>query len=195
LSVRVLAAGALALALAACATHPPPLAGVVYTGKLAVRSEAAGDQAARSDSGQFELSGSPSEGQLVLTSPIGVAVARASWSHPAGIHGEPGQIELEANGRTLRFDSLDAMTQEAIGQRLPLAAMFDWLAGRPWPGAPATRAPDGGSFEQLGWHVDLASFAPSQLIVADRTAPPPALHVRVKLDPPAAAASAASAAP
>lgn len=184
-------AAALALLLSACATHPPPLAGAVYSGKLAVRSDAIEGQPAHSASGQFELSGSPSSGQLVLTSPIGTAVARARWSHPSGAHGEPGEIELEADGRTSRFDSLDAMTQQAIGDRLPLAAMFDWLAGRPWPAAPATRAADGASFEQLGWRVDLSQRAAAQLIVADRLAPPPLLHVRVKLDAPDAAASAA----
>ena len=185
-------AAALASLLAACATHPPPLAGAVYGGKLAVRSDASGSQAARSVNGQFELSGSPASGQLVLTSPIGTTVARARWSHPAGAQGEPSEIELEADGRTLRFDSLDAMMQQALGDSLPLAAMFDWLAGRPWPAAPATRAPDGRSFEQLGWHVDLAQLAPAQLIVADRSAPPPALHVRVKLDAPEAAAASAA---
>ena len=187
---RPLAAAALAALLGACATHPPPLTGAVYAGKLAVRSDASGAQPARSVSGQFELSGSPSSGQLVLTSPIGTTVARARWSHPVGAQGEPSEIELEADGRTSRFGSLDAMMQQALGDSLPLAAMFDWLAGRPWPAAPAVRATDGASFDQLGWHVDLAQFAPSQLIVAERPAPPPTLHVRVKLDTPEVAASA-----
>jgi outer membrane lipoprotein LolB len=184
-------AATLALLLAACATHPPPLSGAVHAGKLAVRSDASETEPARSVSGQFELSGSPASGQLVLTSPIGTTVARARWSHPAGALGEPSEIELEAEGRTSHFDSLDAMMQQALGDSLPLAAMFDWLAGRPWPAAPARRAADGQSFEQLGWHVDLAQFAPSRLITAERPSPPPALHVRVKLDAPEPAASAA----
>ncbi len=182
---------ALALSLGACAMHPPPLAGAVHSGKLAVRSDASDAQAAHSVSGQFELSGSPSSGQLVLTSPIGTTVARARWSHPAGAQGEPSDIELEADGRTSHFDSLDEMMQQALGDKLPLAAMFDWLAGRPWPAAPAARAADGMSFEQLGWRVDLSQFASSQLIAAERPAPPPTLHVRVKLDAPEAGASAA----
>lgn len=188
---RFTSAAALALLLSACATHPPPLAGAFYAGKLAVRSEAFESQAARSVSGQFELSGSPSSGQLVLTSPIGTTVARARWSRPAGARGEPTDIELEADGRSSHFDSLDAMMQQALGDSLPLAAMFDWLGGRPWPAAPVARAADGLSFEQLGWRVDLAQFAAAQLITADRPAPPPTLHVRVKLEPAQAAASAA----
>jgi len=188
---RTSSATALALALAGCATHAPPLAGVVYSGKLAVRADALAAQPAHSASGQFELSGSPSDGQLVFTSPIGTTVARARWSHPAGAGGEPTDIELEADGRTTRFGDLDTMMQQALGDSLPLAAMFDWLAGRPWPSAPATRGADGVSFEQLGWKVDLSQFAPAQLIVADRPEPPPALHVRVKLAVPETAASAA----
>ena len=53
--------------------------------------------------------------------------------------------------------------------------------------------PDGASFEQLGWHVDLSQFAGNQLIDAQRPLPAPALHVRVKLDAAEPAASAASA--
>ncbi len=177
-----------ALLLQACATHPPPLPGAVYSGRLAVRSDAGGAQAARAVSGQFELSGNSSSGQLILTSPIGTTVARARWARPRGAQGEPSEIELEADGRTSRFDTLEAMMQQALGDQLPLAAMFDWLAGRPWPNAPATRDAAGTSFEQLGWHVDLSQFADARLIAAERPQPTPALHVRVKLDAPDIAA-------
>jgi outer membrane lipoprotein LolB len=184
----------LALVLQACATHPPPLPGHVWSGRLAVRADAASNRPARSMSGQFELSGNASSGQLVLTSPIGTTIARARWSDPVGTQGAPSKIELEADGGTTRYATLEDMMQRAIGDQLPLAAMFDWLSGRPWPAAPAQRSADGGSFEQLGWHVDLSQLAERQLIDAQRTQPPPTLHVRVKLDAAESAASAASAA-
>jgi outer membrane lipoprotein LolB len=182
--------------LQACATYVPPLAGSVYAGRIAVRTEASATQPARSVSGQFELSGTPSSGQLILTSPIGTTVARARWSRPAGALGEPSDIELEANGSTSRYPTLEAMMQQAIGDQLPLAAMFDWIAGRPWPGAPVTRDAATASFDQLGWHVDESRFATARLIDAQRPLPAPTLHVRVKLDEPdpEAAASAPSAA-
>jgi outer membrane lipoprotein LolB len=66
--------------------------------------------------------------------------------------------------------------------------MFDWLAGRPWPGVPATRAPDGASFDQMGWHVDTSQLASAHLIAAERAQPAPPLRVRVKLDAPDGAA-------
>ncbi len=184
---------ALALLLQACVTHPPPLAGHVYSGRLAVRTDAAPNLPARSVSGQFELSGNASSGQLVLTSPIGTTVARARWSDPAGSLGEPSKIELEADGATTHYATLEEMMQRAIGDQLPLPAMFDWLSGQPWPAAPNRRSADGGSFDQLGWHVDISQLADNRLIDAQRPLPAPALHVRVKLDAAEPAASAASA--
>jgi outer membrane lipoprotein LolB len=188
-------AGALAFALLlqACATHPPPLPGHVWSGRLAVRSDAAPGQPSRAMSGQFELSGNAASGQLILTSPIGTTVARARWSDPAGAQAMPSKIELEADGATTRYATLEDMMQRAIGDQLPLAAMFDWLDGRPWPAAPVRRDADGTSFDQLGWHVDLSQLAGNRLIDAQRPQPAPALHVRVKLDAAEPAASAASA--
>jgi outer membrane lipoprotein LolB len=188
-----LLAGAFVLALQACATHPRPLPGHVYSGRIAVHADAGGDRPARSVTGQFELSGDASSGQLVLTSPLGVTVARARWDAPQAPGGEPTEIELEANGETTRYATLAEMMQRALGDQLPLAAMFDWLAGRPWPGARVVRDAAGASFEQLGWRVDESRFADDGLIDAVRALPAPALHVRVKLDPAEAPASAASA--
>ena len=184
---------ALALSLQACVSHPPPLPGHVYSGRLAVRTDAAPDLPARSVSGQFELSGNASSGQLVLTSPIGTTVARARWSDPVGTQGVPSKIELEADGGTTRYATLEEMMQRAIGDQLPLPAMFDWLSGHPWPAASVQRGADGASFDQLGWHVDLSQFAGNNLIDAQRPQPAPTLHVRVKLDAADPAASAASA--
>jgi outer membrane lipoprotein LolB len=195
--LRLRGAGALALALllAACATHPPPLPGHVYSGKLAVRSDAAPGQPSRAMSGEFELSGDAASGQLVLTSPLGTTVARARWSDPQGAQGVPSRIELEADGSTTHYATLEDMMQRAIGDQLPLPAMFDWLNGKPWPFAPvsASTATPPHSFEQLGWRVDLSQFADNRLIDAERPLPAPALHVRVKLDAAEPAASAASA--
>jgi len=193
LAFRSVAALSVALLLQACATHPPPLPGHVWSGRLAVRTDAAPDVPARSMSGEFELSGNASSGQLVLTSPIGTTIARARWSDPIGMQGTPSKIELEADGGTRRYATLEDMMQRAIGDQLPLAAMFDWLDGRPWPAAPVERGADGRSFDQLGWHVDLSQLADNRLIDAQRPRPRPVLHVRVKLDAAEPAASAASA--
>ena len=181
------------LLLQACVSHPPPLPGHLYAGRLAVRTDAAPNLPARSVTGQFELSGNASSGQLILTSPIGTTVARARWSDPVGTRGTPSRIELEADGGTTHYATLEEMMQRAIGDQLPLPAMFDWLSGRPWPDAPVQGRAADGSFDQLGWHVDLSRLADSRLIDAQRAQPAPTLHVRVKLDAAEPAASAASA--
>jgi len=169
--------------LGGCVTPTPPLAGAYYSGRLAVRSEALDDQPARSTSGAFELSGGPQRGQLRLNSPLGTAVAQARWQLADG--GRPDArdlIELDTGGATRRYASLDAMMLDALGDSLPLAAMFDWLRGRPWPQAPAETTADGGSFTQLGWVVDRSRLASEQRLEARRALPPPALQVRVRLD-------------
>lgn len=191
--IRGAGAMALALLVQACATHPPPLPGHVYSGRLAVRTDAAPNWPARSVTGQFELSGNASSGQLILTSPIGTTVARARWSDPVGSQGAPSKIELEADGTTTHYATLEEMMQRAIGDQLPLPAMFDWLSGRPWPDAPVERGTTGTTFDQLGWHVDLSQLADNRLIDAQRALPAPTLHVRVKLDAAEPAASSASA--
>jgi hypothetical protein len=63
---------------------------------------------------------------------------------------------------TRRFADLDALTREVLGESVPLEAWFDWLHGRPWPGAASTPEPGGAGFGQLGWAVDLSRFAPAR---------------------------------
>ena len=79
-------------------------------------------------------------------------LAQARWS--------PGEVVLvDAAGRDARFADLDALTREVLGESVPVEAWFDWLRGRPWPGAPSTPQAAAPAFEQLGWRVDLARFA------------------------------------
>ena len=69
-----------------------------------------------------------------------------------------------------------------------MEAFFDWLHGRPWPGAPSQplASPSGAapaaSFTQLGWMVDTAQLAEGT-VVAVRREPLPVVTVRIKLDP------------
>jgi outer membrane lipoprotein LolB len=51
------------------------------------------------------------------------------------------------------FTDLDALTRQALGESVPVSALFDWLQGRPWPvrrarrqlPAPASRSSAGRS--------------------------------------------------
>ncbi len=162
------------VALAGCASvapEPPP-AGDTLSGRLAVRVEATAQAPAQSVSGSFELQGTPRAGRLSLVSPLGTLVAQARWT-------EQRATLVTPSGET-PFENLDALTREMLGESLPVAALFDWLRGRPWPAAPSQAQPQG--FEQLGWRVDLARFADG-LVTAER-AQPPAVSVRARLDAP-----------
>lgn len=166
-----LALMAATLLLAACATPPLAEFGAVTSGRLVLRAAADGDRQAQNVAAAFELQGNDQQGELRLLSPLGTQLAAARWS--------PGQVSLHTSGGTQRFATLNDLSQQILGEALPLAALSDWLRGRPWRQAPHQLRADG--FEQLGWHVQLAGMADG-LIEARRLAAPDVL-LRVRLDP------------
>jgi outer membrane lipoprotein LolB len=160
-----------ALILAACATPPRGPAEPPWThGRLSVLVAATATEAARGMSAAFELRGNGDAGELRLDSPLGMRMASARWA--------PGLALLGTSDGERRFDNLDDLSRQVLGEAMPLAALPDWLAGRPWPGAPHVAVESG--FEQLGWHVQLARLAEGW-IEARRDAPP-AVVVRARLD-------------
>jgi outer membrane lipoprotein LolB len=147
------------LLLAGCAA--PPRAPVfqdvqVWSGRLALTVEG---EASKSFASGFELKGGPEAGELTLTNPLGGTIAVLAWS--------PGHAMLRTNGKTHEFESLEALAQKATGAPLPVAALFDWLAGRPTPVA--------------GWEPDVSQVAAGRLR-AQRNAPPPAADLRVAFE-------------
>lgn len=163
------------LSLTGCASWLPPflkpapkLQGDHFSGRLSVRVE---NDSQRSFSAAFELAGTDKEGELSLSTPLGPQLARARWS--------PHRVELKTPQRVKEYASLDQLAVEAMGENVPITALFDWLTGRPWPGAPSRMRQQG--FEQLGWQVDVARLSEGA-IVATRPQPTPAVVVRVRLD-------------
>ena len=165
-----------ALALGACATpqRPPTVAGTPepLSGRLLVRIDG---QPPRSVSATFELTGTPAEGALVLSGPLGATAAKAQWAR--------GEATLKSGEKESRYPDLESLAEEALGERIPIAALFDWLRGRPWGGAASAPRADGApGFQQLGWRINLARAAEGW-VEAER-ATPPAVLVRAKLDDP-----------
>ena len=163
----------LALLLSACASLPTgtrPAPGEALSGRLAVRVDPVGGEETRSVVASFELQGAPEAGRLNLSTPMGTVLAQARW--------EPGRVVLITPQGETPYASLDALTREVLGESLPVAALFDWLRGRPWPGAAHSLTAPG--FRQLGWAVDLARFADDTIVAVRELAP--AVTVRVKLD-------------
>ena len=161
--------------LAGCATPPAAPGEPAWTsGRLSVRIAADARQAAQSMSVAFELRGDGDSGELRLHSPLGTRLAQARWA--------PGVAVLATSEGERRFDTLDELSRQALGEALPLATLPDWLAGRPWPSSPH-RVTEGG-FEQLGWQVLLARQAEGWIEARRETAPEVVVRVRLDKDVP-----------
>ena len=161
--------------LTACATpRPPAQPGEMpwTSGRISVRVEATPLQAAQGVSAAFELRGDGDSGELRLISPLGSRLAAARWS--------PGVAVLETPQGEQRYATLDDLSRQTLGEALPLAALPDWLNGRPWPAT--SHVSNDAGFEQLGWQVLLAKRADG--LIEARRAAPPSVTVRVRLDNP-----------
>jgi outer membrane lipoprotein LolB len=177
---RLVWALAAAAWLAGCATAPPtaPPSGPSETlaGRMTVQVEATPTTQARSVTATFDLQGSPQQGRLDMSTPLGTVLAQARWA--------PGRVALVTSQGETRFSSLDELTREVLGESVPVAALFDWLRGRPWSGAPSTASAASGErgFQQLGWAVSLARFDEGWISAQRDHAPK--VTVRARLDRP-----------
>ena len=161
------------MVLAGCANLPNAVApgDQPLSGRLSVRVDG---QPGRAVSGGFELQGDAQRGVLLLTGPLGTTALRATWS--------PGQAVLNSGSSEAHYADLDSLGQAALGEALPMAALFDWLRGRPWGDAASLPRTDGvAGFQQLGWLIDLSRWSQGALD-AVRLAPP-AITVRARLEP------------
>ena len=147
-----------ALLLSGCATTrmPPENPHAYWSGRLALQVQSEPPQ---QWSAGFELQGSAEQGEMTLLSPIGTTLARLSWT--------PRSARLEQGGRVTQGDNLSSLSEQLQGTALPIAALFDWLAGRP--------------SEVPGWQVDLSGHAQGRLL-AQRSFPAPAAVLRIVLE-------------
>lgn len=144
--------------LAGCATTRPPPANpeAFWSGRLALQLHSRPPQ---NWSTSFELQGSAAQGEMLLLSPIGTTLARLSWT--------PQSAQLEQGQEKTESSSLQSLSQRLTGTNLPIAALFDWLAGQ------ATPVP--------GWDVDLSAH-PQGRLTAQRHEPGPEAVLRIVLD-------------
>ncbi len=147
--------------MAGCASVPAPPEGPIRAGRMAVRVDASVQRPSQNFSAGFELQGHSERGVLRLLSPLGTEVARLRWL--------PGQAVLTVSGLDRAYPSLDDLADEVLGERVPLAALADWMEGRPWAKMPHTVTALG--FSQMAWEVDLSGRA-DRRITARRSAPP-----------------------
>ena len=160
-TARLLALG-VALALGGCAQLARTSAAAAptashWSGRLALQVE---DNSNQPVSAGFDLRGSAAAGEMTLSNPLGGTLAVLAWA--------PGSATLRsAGGQQQQFDSLEALAAHVTGTPIPVAALFDWLAGIDTPVA--------------GWQADLSQLSQGRLR-ARRVQPLPVADLRLALD-------------
>ena len=124
-----------------------------YTGRLSLRVDS---EPVQTFAALFDLSGTASTGELILTTPIGNTLAAMRWS--------PGEAVLKNGADTRYFDSVGALIEAATGATSPVGALLSWLAGR--------------DESVAGWRADLSQIGTGRL-QATRAAPMPAADLRL----------------
>ena len=157
--------------LGACAAPTPPRTPSVnhgfmgVSGKISVRIDSFNDRPPQSVVALFDLQITNGQsGQLELSSPLGTMMGRASWG--------PDQVRLYTPHTERIYPHLAALSQDLLGENVPIEALFDWLNGRPWPMAASSPLPaPGRGFNQLDWLVKLDRESEG-LILAERLSAP-----------------------
>jgi outer membrane lipoprotein LolB len=136
---------AAAAVLGGCAALPEhgvaPPGGFELSGRVAVR------HAKDSGSARIFWRHSGDADEMVITSPVGQGIAR--------ITREGGHYRL-VTGDKKEFQASDAetLTEQALGWRLPLSGLSDWVQGRASAGGAATgEVGEGMELRQDGWKV------------------------------------------
>jgi outer membrane lipoprotein LolB len=140
-------------------TRQPPLPArapsVELQGQMSIKLQAFGQQPAKGLSLGFFFNGHAQEGQLDLMTLLGSQMARVEWrADEAWLINEKGRR---------RFDSIESLAWEALGEALPLSALIQWMQGHPAPFMPYDAGPDNATFGQLGWHIDTHELAVKKL--------------------------------
>ena len=102
-----------------------------------------------------------SSDELLVTSPLGQGVARIV-RHGASV------VLTTAEPREYRAADVASLTEKALGFRLPLEGLAEWVRGRPARGAAASveKGPDGrvSAIEQDGWRIEYLEYDPASAL-------------------------------
>lgn len=93
--------------------------------------------------------------EMLITSSLGAGVARI-------VRQGDTVVLTTAEPREYRAPDAEALTEEVLGFRLPLAGLADWVRGRPSTESPATAdySPDGRllALQQQGWNIEYLDY-------------------------------------
>ena len=119
-------------------------------GRLAIRYRKEGA------SGNLAWRHSERTDEMMLTSPVGQGLAR--------LVRQDGEVVLTLqDGRVLRATDAEALTEQALGFRIPLAGLAEWVRGRLAPAPPPVREVRDGQdrlieLEQAGWTIRFLDY-------------------------------------
>jgi outer membrane lipoprotein LolB len=143
----------LAFLLAGCASLESRVAGAPefeLAGRIAVR------YGGESSSGNVAWRHARDADELLITSSLGQGVARI-------VRDGEEIILTTAEPREYRAADAEALTEQVLGFRLPLAGLADWVRARPSTEAPAMAeySSDGRllSLEQRGWKIEYLEYS------------------------------------
>jgi len=171
---RVLALAA-ALLVAGCADmqfqRTDAEAEFELSGRIAVRFK---DE---SSTGNFAWRHGARNDEVMITSPLGQGVAR--------IVRDGNAVTLtDAEGREHRATDAEALTEQALGFRLPLAGLADWVRARPGPGPSEARKDGEGriaELEQSGWKIEYQEWGADGKLPARMKLTYPGLELRLAI--------------
>lgn len=141
-------------------------------GQLSIKLAAFADQSAKGLSLGFFFSGNTASGQLDLMTLMGSQMAQINW--------QPGEAWLTNDKGRTQYESLDALSDAILGERLPLRSLIQWMQGQPDPDLPSLPGPDANTFIQEGWLIDTNEL-PEKKLNARRAATPAQRAVQLKI--------------
>jgi len=150
--VRVVLCVAAAAVLGACAGLPEhgaaPAGGFELSGRVAVRN------AKDTGSAKIFWRHSSDADEMLITSPVGQGIAHIS---------REGLLYrlVTSDGKEYRAPDAESLTEEALGWRLPLSGLSDWVQGRASPDRPSgvsDRPGEGLEVRQDGWRILYEEF-------------------------------------
>ena len=113
------------------------------SGRLAVRVAADGNQVERADRCGLRAQRQPAGRAHRIHEPA----RQRRGAARSGRHSRCCSSRRKANSG---LPTSTSMSREVLGESIPVAALFDWLRGRPWPGAAAAGPVGGQGFRAAG---------------------------------------------
>lgn len=147
-------------ALQGCVTAPSPAPSPVPSLEMLQSFSLQGRVSVQYDeqslSGQMSWTANAQGDEVLLSSPLGQGLASIRKNELGVVLMRPGEPVLAA-------ENVEALTQKALGFRLPLSGLRFWIQARPDPSSKSEmRVNSAGSVEQIaqdGWKIDYLQYS------------------------------------